>query len=229
MATGKKETPLEVQLDEGFISKSNEGMKMTTTVPSSAARRCEPAAITLKKIRSDIEDLVQRRESLLLTAQAELIAAGIPAFIVTSVAPQEQRERNGDRGLLVETFFELGASVNHGYRFMRTSQTSHEPGPYVCDIGLLIEHGVFEVLLADDDQLLVAQTESPSSTEKSHRLAVSRLRNLARRHGLTVSVRDREIRIITPFNDSVHIGDLVSAFKWLTGNLETASVLLRAG
>lgn len=194
---------------------------MTTATIANASTVADDLAAKLETIRTEIDALVQRRENLMLTTQAELIAAGIPAYVIDSHAPRGNREVAGDVGFVVESYFDY--SPRHPkvrMTFHRNPDSNRDRGPYWTTCGLMIDHGDSEVLLVDGDKMLVAETPDLGDTEAPHRKAIARLRTLARSHGMTVSVRDREVTLIDLMNNRPHIGDVFSAFKWLTGNLD---------
>jgi len=180
----------------------------------------------LAAIRAEIEMLTSRRDSLMLTTQAELAASGIASFLIArsrrAVLPEV-----GQFGVVVETFFEFESRIERDVDFYPGTSTSssdrRDAGPHMTSSGFLIDHGGFEVMLRDDRCLLVAQVDEARNTEAAHARAVSRLRNLAQPQSMRVRVRDREVSLITPMNDTVHLGDVISAFKWLTGTLDFES------
>lgn len=186
--------------------------------------------VQLNQIRNTVADLLKQRENLLLTTQAELIAAGIQAHVITRSARHNNYEV-GELGFVVESFQIFSPTyTDHSVSFYRAQgmrSTLRAWGPRAHDTGLYIDHGVFEVILCDEDSVLVAKPDQDDD-EDLYRRAVARLRTLARNEAMRVRTCDRQIEIVNPFNTVMHTGDVVSAFKWLMGieeakNLNTAT------
>jgi len=189
---------------------------MTNVTIANVSEVAASLATKLNTIRAEVEELLQRRESLMLTTQAELIAAGIPSYVIRKSKSYDV----GSLGYLVEGF-----NIGYIHSNEPSMSTLHHPrniGPYLNRGHLYTVHGIFEVLLIDGDKMLVAQTPDQGDTEAPHRKTLSRLRNLARTHDFRVSVRDREVTLIDPMNTHVHTGDALSAFKWIHGFIDSS-------
>ncbi len=185
-------------------------MNAATTTPP---RDIGDISLRLAEIKAEIRDVVERRQNILATACAEILATGTDARVVKS-----QRRTNtwqvGDRVVVTDAYNVYPTSVDRrSYMNPAEGLRRLSWGPETYVLGLLVHHGVYEVLLIDDDDVLVVQVEQES--EQDHRRAVSRLRNLARKDGLRVQARDREITLTDPMGNAVHQGEVTSAFCWL--------------
>lgn len=173
------------------------------------------------EIRSSIDDLVERRKSLMLTTLAELIVCGINGRIATEDFGRVPAV--GTTGFLIERVSARRGQVEHELE-IHPGYPAHGrlPGPYTYTGSLknefYIDWGQHEVILVDDDRsYLVVPLVDPEEEEDGHRRAVARLRNMARSEGMRVRVRGLEITLIDPFNNVAHEGDVVTAFAWLLG------------
>ncbi|PVE95013.1 hypothetical protein DC434_13900 [Microbacterium sp. TPD7012] len=88
---------------------------------------------------------------------------------------------------------------------------------------LWLHRGTYVCVLADDEDAVIvsAMKFNPISAERIAR-AASRLRGLARREHMRVSIRDTSVIVKSPMNDVVHEGDITSAYLWLCGIDEKA-------
>jgi hypothetical protein len=64
---------------------------------------------------------------------------------------------------------------------------------------------------------LFVKTGEVVVSEEAHRRMTTNLRSRARREHFRVQVRDREVTLISPMNDVVHVGDAMTAHCWLLG------------
>lgn len=167
----------------------------------------------LDGIRSDVHALLERRTHLMSTTCAELSAHGIEAHVITR------------RGRTTSPSIGSQVRVVDEYVVYRTSQrrrlwlTERDKeiavGPWWMGPSLLIEKGTYEVLLIDGDEYLVAKLPDVDDVERGHRLAVGRLRTLARENDLRVRVRDRVISLLDPMGTVIHEGTIDSAYCFI--------------
>ena len=192
----------------------------------------ENATTRLDRIRADIDALVEARNTLMLTACAELVAAGVDAHIVTSQAHVNYKNVPHTVGTVgwFSTDYIHGAHQDmrrDEFHIPKQGGEGWEPGPRVFNSTdrLFVARGTYEVLLVDDDnKVLIAPSPNSHDLERAHGHAVSRLRNHAKNELMRVKVRDREITLINPMNTIVHVGDVETAFMWLMGFNETELV-----
>ncbi|WP_251586841.1 hypothetical protein [Microbacterium hydrocarbonoxydans] len=91
-------------------------------------------------------------------------------------------------------------------------------GVYSTRDGVWIFMGVYVVVMADDDDALIVRADKhypPTAAQVSR--AAARLRGLARREHMKVSIHDTTATLRSPMNDIVHEGTINSAFLWLCG------------
>lgn len=167
----------------------------------------------LEEIRAEVEDVLERRNNLFRTARAELIASGIDAEIVSvNAAP-------GDKVAVYEEVWHWpdGRGDSTHTRASRLGGRRDLWGPYqVTELVFAFERGVYDVIVVDGRDALVAKVPGLDD-EPGHRRAVGRLRRLAKSEYMRVRVRDREITLLSPMNDIVHVGDVNTAYAWLCG------------
>lgn len=175
------------------------------------------AADKLATIKAEIADLVQRREELLATVQAELIAHGIEARVMSGFQRSLAPIKVGDLEYVVETY---GPVLGYHWSLLGSYATdrARKWGPRVGvtwgdHADVIVNRGQYEVLLADDQDILLVRTHR--ETDEEHRRAVSRLRTQARHDGIRVLVRDRTVTLDDGMGNALHTGDVVSAFLWL--------------
>lgn len=179
------------------------------------------AAQKLAEIKTEITDLVQRREQLLVSALAELTAHGIEARAVDNARWQDllPAPKAGDRVHVIETY---GGYTGYHRSIWREGRLDERVadlwGPrvgiaYEDRTSVIIHRGLHEILLVDDSDALLVRI-GPES-EEQHRRAVARLRTQARHDGIRVHVRDREVTLDDGMGNTLHTGDAESAFFWL--------------
>jgi hypothetical protein len=183
----------------------------------------ERAREGLAVIQAEIESLVARRNELMSTAWAELVAAGVDAHVVPLKAfPYIKGRHNADAEVLVrllESWYVLPSGRYHDFDVYRVSAITRRRnvGPEATERGLTLDHGMHRVLLVDTDNVLIARVPGLEDDERSHRLAVGRLRTLARREQMRVRVRDLSVEIVDPMDTVVHTGTVLTAFAFLLG------------
>lgn len=80
-----------------------------------------------------------------------------------------------------------------------------------------IHKGTFVCTLSDDGLMVVAKVRELEPSREQFGRAVARLRAQARSEHMRVSVRDRDVSLISPMNDLVHSGTVTTAALWLCG------------
>lgn len=170
------------------------------------------------QIRAEVNEVIERRNNLFVTTQAELIAAGIDAAIVPGHALSA-----GDVVMVWDQYTTLTDGRPGWHRVSATHRWSEYRladddrwGVYEYGCQAHLCRGVYEVLVVDGAAALVAKAQGMDE-EPGHKKAVGRLRRLARSENMRVSVRDRAVTLISPMNDVVHEGDVNSAALWLLG------------
>lgn len=174
------------------------------------------AADKLASIKAEIADLVKRREELLATALAELVAHGIEARVVRSARFARPIEA-GDLVHIIETYGPV-AGYHVSILGPNATEKAMRWGPRVGagwgdHADVIVNRGQHEVLLADGRDLLLVRTRTES--EEEYRRAVGRLRTQARHDRIRVFVHDREVALEDGMGNTLHTGDVVSAFLWL--------------
>lgn len=161
-------------------------------------------------ITAEVAAIIERRDNLIVTTQAELAAIGIESIVVKQCTAYPLHE--GERVSLWRDHHRAHVNINVGLR----SQEDDRWGPYAFNSLWVSEViGMHTVLIADDDKaLLVADTEP---TEAQFSRAVARVRRLAKSELMRVRVQDRAVTLVSPMGDVVHEGDVVSAFCWISG------------
>ena len=171
----------------------------------------------LDAIQARIDALIEERAALMTTAQAELVAAGVdshvvPRFTLGSLHPA------ADRYYYVTDYRAGSRYVGQTLSPVRDDHAHAPVGPHTWSKGMLhIAHGTYSILLRDVDSLLIARIPDADDDERGHRLAVSRLRTLARKDDMRVQVSDRDITLVDPMETVVHEGTVVTAFAFLLG------------
>ncbi|WP_248240259.1 hypothetical protein [Microbacterium kunmingense] len=179
---------------------------ITADIASSAAEK-------LAEIKSEINDLVRRREQLLASALAELIAHQVPARVI-SMKGWTGNASAGDRVYVLDAYDNVGPRLRtHTNLFSVDSAYRRNWGPEAYNLGVLVHRGLHEVLLVDGTDILAVAIEEVSDAD--HRRAVQRLRTAARYDGIRVHVRDREVTLDDGMGNTLHTGDVESAFHWL--------------
>lgn len=173
----------------------------------------------LDEIRASINDLVERRQNLMITTLAELAVCGINARIARET--HGRVPSIGTTGFLVERVVARHGRVEHELD-IHPGYPAHGrlPGPYTGTLEkqFFIDWGQHEVILVDDDKsYLVVPILTPEAEEVGHRRSVGRLRNMAKTEGMSVRVRGLDVTLIDPFNNVAHEGDIITAFAWLHG------------
>lgn len=169
-------------------------------------------------IRAEIDAAVQRREELFITAQAELIAAGIDCAVVSDVYSKFEA---GQRVILWDECHRRDNGSVFSQRSITLEWLEHRRedddryGPYDYGWRTHISHGAYDIVTIEDRKALLVKVEQDD--EAGHKRAVSRLRNRAKAEHLRVRARDQEVALISPMNDVVHEGDVNSAYLWLCG------------
>lgn len=187
-----------------------------TTPETQHARRMPRLRHHLEAIRERIDIAVRERDELLLTAQAQLIAIGIDAAVV----PTSTWMTPGASVSLVNGYMSRGGRTPWLHTFSQPYE-GHDPryvGPFqFLDDEVTVYRGRYEVLVVDSDYALLAKTFDDENEPAGHARAVGRLRRLAKQEHMRVRVRDRDVTVLSPMNDVVHEGDVVTAYLWLAG------------
>ncbi|WP_020097408.1 hypothetical protein [Microbacterium sp. 11MF] len=189
---------------------------MTTTNTTDVSTLVHDASTALSQMRASIAEIVARRQNLMLTACAELSAAGVEARIVT--ARGREPFIAGEHGSLTITYDTFRGTTTARTSFNRTD-ARRDPGPFtgrsLFGGSVLYDAlGTWEVLLVDNDQLLIARVET-GWEERAHRKAVARLRTLAKHDDLHVRARDLHVTLMDPMGNTVHEGTVTSAHAFI--------------
>lgn len=183
-------------------------------------------------ITQEQEHLESERRRVLIRTRDEWRAGGIDAHIVT----QPHRGRKLERKNLVSMFEIINDIYRRGewkrdvtyiklYEGVEGVETEEKWGPYASATGdcFWLHRGSYVCVLADDQYAVIAAAAKfyPASGAQVAR-AGARLRSLARREYMRVSIRDTAVTITSPMNDIVHEGDIFSAYLWLHGLEEHA-------
>lgn len=174
------------------------------------------ARAALGSVKARIAALQEERNSLMATAQAELIAAGVDAIVV-SFHGMPDRPVIGAEMQVTERWWTPPAwlRVEHGYSAHTNGEGSL--GPYACEFGIVNDLGAHVALLIDGDDVLFAPIPGANDEERGHRLALGRLRTLARSEGLHVRARDLDIEVVDGVGTRLHNGTVLSAFAFILG------------
>ncbi|WP_294981730.1 hypothetical protein [uncultured Microbacterium sp.] len=167
----------------------------------------------LNGIRIDVNALLEQRAHLMSTTCAELSAHGIESHVIT----HRGRTSNPPVGTHVRVVDEYVVYCTSQSRRLWLTERDREiaVGPWWMGSSLLIEKGTYEILLIDGDEYLVAKLPDVDDVERGHRLAVGRLRTLAREDDLRVRVRDRVISLLDPMGTVIHEGTIESAYCFI--------------
>lgn len=190
---------------------------------------------TLTAVRERLEAITREQKQLELERRRVLVeerdrwrADGIDAHVVGQCAGRRKLERKH----LVSMFEILSDRSGEWVRDVsyRNIYVGDEPhpqwGPYASSSGgcIWLHRGTYVCVLADEDAVVIARAAKfyPASAAQVSR-AGSRLRSLARREHMRVSIHDTAATVISPMNDVVHEGDITSAYLWLLG-LDASSI-----
>jgi hypothetical protein len=195
---------------------------MNTTLSASeslASIREQFTAIT-----QEHERLESERRGILVAERNQWRADGVDAHIVSQPASGRKLERRH----LVSMLEIIADSWRRGEwkrdvaytKIYAGEDPAQKWGPYASATGYCfwLHKGAYVCVLADDESAVIVDATKfhPISAEQISR-AVSRLRSLAQREHMRVSVHDTAVTIKSPMNDVVHEGDINSAYLWLCG------------
>ena len=218
MLTTQEKAPNTGQGVEGSDPRRNQLMN-TMLSPADTITNIQERfkAITQERI-----DLAEMRRQAFIQERDDWRASGNTCEIVGQWAKQPLRRKH-----LVhvwETYTTRSYMDGAMYRYVHYSplyegeEGDERWGVYSAGDGVWIHKGVYVVVMADDEAAVIVKLDKhhpPTAAQISR--AAARLRGLARREHMRVSIHDTVATLRSPMNDIVHEGTINSAFLWLCG------------
>lgn len=171
-------------------------------------------------LRAQIDHILTSQRTTLEAIRDDIRRSGVDAHLIRVYKSDNRPQHVGDIGILWEHFRHNTRSLS--FYVQRPYTSDDRRGVYARSSGdIALNRGLYEVVAigaVDDDYepTLIAKTTDVLE-EAGHGRALTRLRNLARRDHMRVQVRDRQVTLLSPMNDVVHVGDVTSATLWLLG------------
>lgn len=163
-----------------------------------------------KAIVAEVEEVLDRRDNLIVSTQAELAAMGIASVVI---------DQSGRHPLTTGQSVIVWRDIHKTHvniTLTRNNPVDERWGPYSFDDQWVqVATGAHTVLVSDAAKALLAA--EPGPTQAQFARAIARLRRLAKSELMRVRVRGCSITLMSPMGDVVHEGDVTSAFCWLSG------------
>lgn len=190
----------------------------------SAQDRLATLRDNLTAITQETDRITTARKQVFLDERNFWRQSGRRAYVLTNDEQHPAERRHIVR--IREHYSDFFGRYTKWHRdvFWDTVYEDDEPdeawGPYAThDGGVRVVLGDFVVTLADEEAIVVAQIGDGPTPAQLQR-ATARLRGVAARDYMKISVRDLAVTVTTPMNDAVHEGDVTSAYLWLAGCTE---------
>lgn len=122
------------------------------------------------------------------------------------------------QGIVTETFyFAEGQTYRHAFEYFAPHARSRSTGIRLIDGALTIYHGTHQLVAADGRKTIVVPLQGADGFEDGHRSTIRSLRTIARREGMRISVRDRDIALLDPMGTILHSGTAITTLAFIAG------------
>ena len=203
----------------------------TTTVPSLDTGAFATQITSIRELADQAEELRTRREGVLTEMRARALEDDFGDYAQLyghHYCPKSHihgpNAEVGDRIHVADLYsaakpLPSGEILRAVRRAERDTWPVRWPARALSSDLLKVDRGVFEVVLVEATGLGGARVHAVRVTEpdpdEGHAAAVAQLRRMARHDELRIQVRDRDVRVVSPMNEVVHDGTVVSSMAWL--------------
>ncbi|GAA2947709.1 hypothetical protein GCM10010458_36660 [Microbacterium luteolum] len=174
----------------------------------------EVAQAEAERVKREIWELWVHRQTIIENTVKRLRDGGVDAHLARIL-----QAKSPTSGVLCESWsFDKRGTYRHGFDYFSVDEKSRrKPGVHLCEGALIVWHGTYELLHRDGQRAIVVSAEGVDDHEAAHRRDVAHLRRVARRDGLSVSVRDRDVTLLDPMGTTLHTGTVITTLAFIAG------------